>query len=214
MEKLDELINSIREIDEAARKAAQARWDAIAKPLGSLGLLEKAVADIAALRGDAEVRLAKRTLVVFCADNGIVQQGVTQCGSEVTARVAAALAEGRSTVSPMARAAGCTVLPVDMGMLDFPGHPGVLDLRVRNGTGDVSQGPAMTRKECLRAVLTGAALAQRLAREGSDILLLGEMGATKPATLETGAEIKVPLFINEGEKIQVDTRTGEYMSRA
>ena len=38
--------------------------------------------------------------------------------------------------------------------------------------------------------------------------------ATKPATLETGAEIKVPLFINEGEKIQVDTRTGEYMSRA
>lgn len=38
--------------------------------------------------------------------------------------------------------------------------------------------------------------------------------ATKPATLETGAEIKVPLFIDEGEKIQVDTRTGEYMGRA
>lgn len=36
---------------------------------------------------------------------------------------------------------------------------------------------------------------------------------TKPATLETGAEIKVPLFINEGDRIQVDTRTGEYMSR-
>ena len=38
--------------------------------------------------------------------------------------------------------------------------------------------------------------------------------ATKPAILETGAEVKVPLFINEGEKIQIDTRTGEYMSRA
>ena len=37
---------------------------------------------------------------------------------------------------------------------------------------------------------------------------------TKPAILETGAEIKVPLFINEGDKIQIDTRTGEYMSRA
>lgn len=37
---------------------------------------------------------------------------------------------------------------------------------------------------------------------------------TKPATLETGAEIKVPLFVNEGDKIQIDTRTGEYMSRA
>lgn len=38
--------------------------------------------------------------------------------------------------------------------------------------------------------------------------------ATKPATLETGAEVKVPLFIDEGEKIQIDTRTGEYMGRA
>ena len=38
--------------------------------------------------------------------------------------------------------------------------------------------------------------------------------ATKPATLETGAEIKVPLFINEGEMIQIDTRTGDYMGRA
>ena len=37
---------------------------------------------------------------------------------------------------------------------------------------------------------------------------------TKPATLETGAEIKVPLFINEGDKITIDTRTGEYLSRA
>ena len=37
---------------------------------------------------------------------------------------------------------------------------------------------------------------------------------TKPATLETGAEIKVPIFINEGEMIRVDTRTGEYMERA
>jgi elongation factor P len=37
---------------------------------------------------------------------------------------------------------------------------------------------------------------------------------TKPATLETGAEIKVPLFINEGDKIKIDTRTGEYLERA
>ena len=38
--------------------------------------------------------------------------------------------------------------------------------------------------------------------------------ATKPATLETGAEVKVPLFINEGEIIKIDTRTGEYLGRA
>ncbi|HCU92008.1 MAG TPA: elongation factor P [Actinobacteria bacterium] len=39
-------------------------------------------------------------------------------------------------------------------------------------------------------------------------------GGTKPATLETGAQIQVPLFITTGEKIKVDTRTGEYLGRA
>ncbi len=38
-------------------------------------------------------------------------------------------------------------------------------------------------------------------------------GTTKPATLETGAQIKVPLFINEGDVVQIDTRTGEYLNR-
>jgi elongation factor P len=39
-------------------------------------------------------------------------------------------------------------------------------------------------------------------------------GATKPATLETGATVKVPLFINQGDVIRIDTRTGEYLERA
>ncbi|MBQ5588652.1 MAG: elongation factor P, partial [Anaerotignum sp.] len=39
-------------------------------------------------------------------------------------------------------------------------------------------------------------------------------GATKPATVETGFTLQVPLFINEGERIQIDTRTGEYMGRS
>lgn len=39
-------------------------------------------------------------------------------------------------------------------------------------------------------------------------------GATKPATVETGAQVSVPLFVNQGDKIKIDTRTGEYLSRA
>ena len=37
--------------------------------------------------------------------------------------------------------------------------------------------------------------------------------ATKPATVETGAQVNVPLFVNQGDKIKIDTRTGEYLSR-
>ena len=39
-------------------------------------------------------------------------------------------------------------------------------------------------------------------------------GGTKPATLESGVRVEVPLFVNEGDRVRVDTRTGEYVSRA
>ena len=182
MESIDTVIAHITPPDEAAREQAQRRWDSLAKPLGSLGALEELVTRLAALRGDADVRLDDRRLLVFCADNGVVAQGVTQCGSEVTAKVAVALAEGRSSVSPMARSARCAVLAVDVGMLDFPGHLGVLDCRVRNGTGDISLGPAMSREECLAAMVMGAELAAEQARDGADILLIGEMGIGNTST--------------------------------
>ena len=125
MGQLHEYLKRISPGDTAAAEAARARWDSVAKPLGSLGLLEEALVRAAAISGSAEIRLDRRALLVFCADHGVAARGVTQCGSEVTARVAEALAEGHSSVSPLAAYARCRVVPVDMGMRDFPGHPGV-----------------------------------------------------------------------------------------
>ena len=176
MESIYDIIEHITPPDENARTAAKRRWDSLAKPLGSLGIFEEMIAKLAALKGSADVHLDDRRLLVFCADNGVVRQGVTQCESAVTAKVAVALAEGRSSVSPMARFANCRVTPVDVGILDFPGHPGVLNRRIRNGTDDLSLGPAMTRSECLAAMEAGAALAMENAADGADILLIGEMG--------------------------------------
>ena len=107
---------------------------------------------------------------------------VSQSGPDVTAAVASALGRGVSTVNYMARAAGCAVLPVDMGVLDFPGCKDVLDCRVRNGTGDISLGPAMTREECIRAIETGIDLVRERREAGDDILLVGEMGIGNTTT--------------------------------
>ena len=182
MERIEELINRIGPPDEEARTAAKRHWDSLARPLGSLGLLEEAVSKLAALRGSAEVPTLRRKLLVFCADNGVVARGVTQCGSDVTAKVAAALAEERSSVSPMAAAADCPVIPVDVGIRDFCGHPGVLNRRIRNGTEDISCMPAMDRGECIEAMLAGAELAKKLAGEGTEMILIGEMGIGNTTT--------------------------------
>ena len=179
---IDEVIRKICPPDESARIQAEARWNKVAKPLGSLGLFENMITRIAALRGQADFSLKKKTLLVFCADNGVVAQGVSQCGSEVTGKVAVALAEGRSTANTMARQADCRVIPVDVGILDFPGHPGVRNLRVRNATGDISREAAMTREDCLAAMTGGAALTEKLIREGTELMAVGEMGIGNTTT--------------------------------
>ena len=168
---------------------AKARWDSLAKPLGSLGLLEDAIVQIAALTGSADVDLSRRVLLVFCADNGVVAQGVTQTDSSVTAAVARALAAGESTVCHMARVANCSVIPVDMGILNFPGASGVLDRRVRNGTGDITRGPAMSRSECIRAIRTGMELVKKQKDVGVNILAAGEMGIGNTTTSSAVASV-------------------------
>lgn len=168
---------------------ARVRWNSLAKPLGSLGLLEEAIVQIAALKGDANVDLSRRTLLVMCADNGVVAQGVTQTDSSVTAAVARALGEGTSTVCHMAHVADCQVLPVDVGILNFPGAPGVLDRRVRNGTADMTQGPAMSREECIQAIQTGMALVKEQKAVGVSILAAGEMGIGNTTTSSAAAAV-------------------------
>ena len=133
--------------EEEARQAAHRQWASIAKPLDSLGLLETAVEDIAALTLDHRVDLSRRSLLLLCADNGVLAQGVAQSGHEVTAAVARNAGANRSSVCKMAAVAGCRVVPVDMGMKEPGPIPGVLDRRLGDGTGDITQGPAMTRAQ-------------------------------------------------------------------
>ncbi len=182
---LREMLAAITPPDEAARRAAHDRWSACAKPLGGLGLLEPMVEEMAALTGSADLCLENRTLLVLCADNGVVAEGVSQTGSEVTAVVARQLGAGRSTACRMAQVARCKVLPVDMGILDPPALPGVIDARVANGTGNIAKGPAMTRAQAARAVLNGINLVHARKEEGVKLLAAGEMGIGNTTTATT-----------------------------
>ena len=173
---LEEILSIPVPFDETAAKAAARQWDSIAKPLKSLGLLEADVVQIAGLIGSPDVRLPRRALLIFCADHGVTAQGVTQCDSSVTGKVAEALARGTSTVNPMARLANCEVIPVDMGILDFHPTAGMPDRRVGNGTADISEGPAMSREQCKRAIVYGADLVREAAERGMKLLAAGELG--------------------------------------
>lgn len=136
-----------------------------------------------------DIDLNKKALLIFCADNGVVAQGVTQTGSEVTAMVARGFAEGTTPACRMARRANCKLIPVDMGIKDFSPQPGVLNRRVANGTGDISKGPAMTREQAEQVILAGALLVKDCKEQDVSLLATGEMGIGNTTTASAVASV-------------------------
>lgn len=179
-ERFAELAVRIVPADKGAFERCGRRWSHVAKPLGSLGVLEEDVQKLAAISGTENVRIGKKALVVFCADNGVVEEGVTQTGQEVTAVVTANLTRGESCSCLMAGVAGAEVFPVDIGVACGLGPLGsrfpLIDRKIRKGCANFTKEPAMTRREALAAVLTGMDMARALKEEGYDILAAGEMG--------------------------------------
>ena len=84
---LMQLLAAITPPDEAARAAAHAHWASLAKPLGGLGALETMLEDAAALTGEPVPDVSRRAVLVLCADNGVVAQGVSQTAASVTRAV-------------------------------------------------------------------------------------------------------------------------------
>ena len=104
--------------DEEKYQRAKKHWDELAKPLHGMGLFEELISRIEGMPNAGGLK--KRCVLVFCADNGVVEEGVTQTGSEVTATVAEDMARGDATVCIMAKAAGADVFPSHILALTSP----------------------------------------------------------------------------------------------
>ncbi len=177
---LEETLQAIVPCDAAAADICKKRWDSIAKPLHSLGWMEDSIARIAGAQHSAEVRTRRKILIPMCADNGIVEEGVTQTGQEVTAIVAENFLDVKSCAAIMCRMSGADIRPIDIGMA--VDTPRVEKRKVAYGTKNFAKEPAMTREEAIRAVETGIALVSELKEEGYDLIATGEMGIGNTTT--------------------------------
>ena len=194
---LEKLASRIEPPDEAAMAAARAKWNAVAKPIGSLGELEFAVEKIAGLTGSSDVEIDKRAVVVMCADNGVVAQGVSQVGPEITTLIAGSVARGTSSVCKMAQTVGAKAFAVDVGMACASDVPGVIDRCVARGTGDITMGPAMTREQALEAIKAGVELVWRFKAAGAQIIAAGEMGIGNTTTSSCMASVFLGLPVEQ-----------------
>ncbi|MCC8127355.1 MAG: nicotinate-nucleotide--dimethylbenzimidazole phosphoribosyltransferase [Clostridiales bacterium] len=181
-QQLDVMLRGVRPADAASMERSRSHWDGIAKPIGGLGEMEELITKIAGIQRTPEVRIDKKALVIFCADNGVVAEGVTQTDSSVTAIVTDNFAKGITSVNRMAALADTDVFPVDIGVSGEIHEQGVWDCKVAPGTENFLKGPAMTAEQALEALHTGIRIAGQMKDMGYQLVAAGEMGIGNTTT--------------------------------
>ena len=197
----------IKPLNEAAMEEARAHWMTVGKPLFSLGSLEDAVIQIAGIKGTSDYELRKRGLIIMCADNGVVAEGVTQTGQEVTAIVADNFTKGETSVCIMAKEASVDLFPVDIGMVTDVPSVTRKEEKVAYGTRNFAKEPAMTREEVIRAIQVGIGKVESCREEGYEILATGEMGIGNTTTSSAVASVLL------GEDPEVMTGKGAGLTK-
>lgn len=183
---LEETIERIAPLDQEAMEASRRHWDSIAKPLHSLGKLEDAVLQMAGIQKTARVDISRKALIVLCADNGVVEEGVTQTGQEVTAQVAENFLQEKASAGILCRKAGADIFPVDMGIYR---DTNIRNCKIAYGTKNMVKEAAMTREQAVEALETGIMLALEKKQEGYQILATGEMGIGNTTTSSAIASV-------------------------
>lgn len=195
---LTELISNIQPADPYAYDLCINHFDHIAKPVGSLGKLETLLAKIAGASRTPMIRISKKCVLVFCADNGVLAQGVAQSTHDVTTAIAKSLLNHTTSLCAMASVCHADVFPIDMGMIDIV--DGMIPCAVARGTKDMTQESAMTRAQAEQAVLTGIQMVKQRKKEGYQLIATGEagIGNTTTSSAVLSALLNVPAEIVTG----------------
>lgn len=195
MGKLAEKLQTIRETDKRYRQICQTHWNGVAKPLGGLGKLESLICQIGSIQQQEDVCIDRKAVLILCADNGVVAEGISQTGQEVTAIIARLAAQGKASVNAMAKTAGADVLAVDMGVAaSLQDEPNLINRRIAAGTKNFAKERAMTVEEAEQAILTGMELVRMAKEQGYQLLATGEggIGNTTTSAAVTSALLHLP----------------------
>ena len=141
---LEETIRTITPASQAMMARVWKVWDNKCIPLRSLGKLQSMIVKLAGIQNRIMPEIHKKAVIVMAADNGIIEEGVTQSDNHVTTTVTCNMTKANATICVLSGVAGADVFPVDVGIKDDFDCPGVRDYKVMHGTNNMTKGPAMT----------------------------------------------------------------------
>lgn len=201
MKKFKQCLASIAPADVEKEKLAMRRIDNLSKPIGSLGTLENIVSRITGITGNFNYEIKKKNIIVMCADNGVVEEGVSTCPKSSTAVLTSNLTTGDTGVVILSKFTNTEVTVVDIGVDAVFNNPKIINKKVAMGTKNISKGPAMTSEQAIQAIEAGIEIVDELCKNGCAIFGTGEMGI---GNTTTSAAV---LSVLSG--LSVDTVTGK-----
>lgn len=197
--------------------------DALAKPQGSLGHLEKLAIQLAVAQQNLRVQTRPRRIVIFAGDHGVVESGVSAWPSAVTTVMMETIIAGKATSTALAAVQSADLRLVDVGSIEPPETDKISvfnSARVAPGTANLATGPAMTKDQFQAAWAAGQVEAKRAHDEGFALLIAGEMGIgnTTPAAcltmLLTGTEAQTATGRGAGADDALFTNKRDIVTRA
>ena len=157
--------------------SAQARQHQaqLTKPPGSLGRLEELVVSLAGMQNRAEPRIENTAIVIFAADHGVAEEGVSAFPQAVTGEMIRNFSRGGAAISVLAKQIQSPLSVVNLGTaLPIEELPNVLQLNIAAGTANFAKQPAMHQDTCAEALLAGKDVIDSLG--AIDVFIAGEMG--------------------------------------
>ena len=183
---LQQTLEAIAPVDMELVEKGQAHLDDLTKPKGSLGRLEEIALRLFLIADGDKPEPYPARIYTVAGDHGVAREGVSTFPQEVTRQMVMNIAAGGAGINVLARTAGIDVKVVDAGSCggEYPEHPELIQRKIKQGTENLAQVPAMSIEECEQALLLGIELAEMASAEGYKAVGTGEMGIanTTPST--------------------------------
>jgi len=173
---LERVNNDIDSLDKASMDEAKSRQDSLTKPKESLGKLEDLSIQIAGIKRDARPSIDKKVVIVMAGDHGVTESGVSAFPKEVTHQMVLNFAGGGAGINVLAKHVGAEVRVIDIGVDALIESDAILNKKVKMGTDNFINGPAMSREEAIKALNVGIDVVIDEVEEGADLIAIGDMG--------------------------------------
>ncbi|PHV71725.1 nicotinate-nucleotide--dimethylbenzimidazole phosphoribosyltransferase [Sporanaerobium hydrogeniformans] len=209
MQNLQHILNNIKAPSTEHAKAAEVYLDGLTKPVGSLGKLEEIYYRLCSIQSSQKLKLDKKVVIIMCSDNGVCDEGISECPQEVTATVTYNFTRGITGINRMSHFCHSDIYIVDIGVKGKLEHPLIAQKKVRESTGNMTKEVAMTRSEVIQAIEVGIEAVKEHVEKGYEIFGTGEMGigntTTSSAVLSVLLDQEIEEVVGKGAGAKEET---------